>query len=397
MGETMTDFRYLDPALFYRGTEESWESIEEIDQNDPLGLKFLQLLKLCVKLPNENQYLAAAVFSLLNAKWCKCAPVGFSFGAPNSGKSTLGNLISLVRGYPDCFSPTDTFSSIRNSLDDKRWIDKENKLEKDGTFLVWDNISRETFKLDNRIFQLLLIGYSRSSSILKIATPDGGVLNFDVFCPKLISSIFPLHCTEGLLELCSRMLIFQHEPLPIEDDFEPLDYKGYCFESLKSEYIQFWNTEELIFKYVDFRKSFAKTKTPLKGRKKELSLDLLSHSMVYGFFTDKKEAIAYWVEFFEVQETWLKASKSDIGSLLEQFLDDFFEIHESNPTNKLARKMGEPIEFSIENSMISSFLAEKKRLGEISQIPKSAQIEEILMSLGLFRIVENKKVFWRKK
>jgi hypothetical protein len=190
------------------------------------------------------------------------------------------------------------------------------------------------------------------------------------------------------------MLIFQHEKSKI--GFEPLEYRNYQFSSFLKEYDKFWNTESTILSYVDHRRYFSRTKLPLNGRQRELALDLLAHSMIYHFFNSRKDAIEYWHDFFKRQDEWLKGSKSDIGSLLEQFVDEFFIVFENSMENRLKRELGEKTDFIIEQSMISSYLQDKKRNGEIGSMPKTQIIEEIMMGLGFTRLVKAKKVFWTR-
>ena len=242
---------------------------------------------------------------------------------------------------------------------------------------------------------MLLIGYSRQSSIIKIATPDGGVIAYDVFSPKLISSVFPLHCSEGLAELASRMLIFHHENLG--DDFEPLGYRELDFSSLVNDYFELWQDELRLYEYVKLRKSITRKKTPkLKGRTKEISIDLIVTGVICELFPSENDAIEYWSNFFESQSRWLENSQSDIGSLVHQFVNELKSAYEQRTDIRLGRELGEDIEpFTLEQSLISQFLNEKKRLGEISALPKGSTLEEVMMGLGLTRIVENKKVLWR--
>ncbi|HEY9658535.1 MAG TPA: hypothetical protein V6C65_08805, partial [Allocoleopsis sp.] len=183
---------YLDPKTIYADELDHWERY----WNKELSLyeNILNLCSQCVALPRQDLQLPIAViYMLIPSKWAKVLPILFSWGDRGTGKTTFASLASNLHGQHQLFSSADTFASLRNALDQMRWMDEYKEFEKEGAILCWDNVSRETFLRDEKIYQMMLFGYNRTSERILLAQPDGTNREYRVFCPKIISSVQPLH------------------------------------------------------------------------------------------------------------------------------------------------------------------------------------------------------------
>lgn len=270
-------FEYLNPKDFYANHLDSWQ--EYWDGKLNLYQNVANLISQSVFIPNKQVILPiVATYLLLPTKWSLKCGILFCFGDEGSGKSTIAKLAVKLHGVPYIFSPSDTFASIRNALDSLRWIDPITKeFEKEGAILCWDNIHQETLERDLKIYQLLLFGYDRGTDKISIASQSGTNIDFHVYCPKIISSVNPIHLTPEFGELIRRIILIPHkkwEKFTVQEKNEygdadinndRLDVDMVDWDGLESNFLLFWNDESNCKNYVAWRKQLTK-----KGKKLSL-------------------------------------------------------------------------------------------------------------------------------
>lgn len=219
-------YKYLDPKEFYANHLDSWS--EYWDNGLNLYKNVENIIAQSVFLPSKSIVLPiAATYLLIPTKWSLKCGILFSFGDEGSGKSTIAKLATKIHGVPYVFSPSDTFASIRNALDNLRWIDPVTKeFEKEGCILCWDNIHTETLERDLKIYQMLLFGYDRATDKISIASLNGSNMDFFVYCPKIISSINPIHLTPQFGELVRRIILIPHKKWEKFTADERREYEG---------------------------------------------------------------------------------------------------------------------------------------------------------------------------
>ncbi|MBW4689609.1 MAG: hypothetical protein KME40_32085 [Komarekiella atlantica HA4396-MV6] len=389
---------YLDPNEFYRQEMDSWEELW--DNSLSLSQNVSNILNQAVLLPQRDLMLPIlATYILIPSKWARILPILFSWGGKGSGKSTTAVFAAKLHGLNQTFSATDTFSAIRNALDSMRWIDPQDKqFEKEGVLLPWDNIHIGTLKRDERIYQLLLFGYSRSSDKISIASPDGTNKEFFVFSPKIISSVDDIHLFPDFEELHRRLLVIPHKSF---DDFTPeeklpyqnfdvhtdkIDLDAVYWDGIEDKFFEFWNNPENGKLYAKYRTTLTRKgkkafEHSMKTSQWIISIDLIVTGLVTGTWRNIPEAIRH------LEKYWKFADKYIFGltSATIQHLRDF--IHEETGNQKkvndeLIRLGREPIELIISPQKLKSRIKYHNDRGELDIPPMPRDIVSIMSKLG---------------
>jgi hypothetical protein len=393
---------YIDPKLIYAETQDSWKEYwdEEVSPYENLS----NIVSQSVILPRHHiQLPIATTYLFIPSKWAKVLPVLFSYGQKGSGKSTFATIGCKLHGQESTFSPKDTFAAIRNELNRQRWIDPEEKtMELDGAILCWDNIHAETLERDIGIYQLLLFGYSRASERIMIAGKEGVNRYYQVFCPKVISSIEPLHTFPQFEELWRRFLIIEHKPWEkfttadkdgLSDDFDinqdRLDLDSIDWTEFSSVFHQIWNDHGNCYQYAKYRNALThKGKKAIKipkiitGARWTISIDLICTGLVVGTWSKPQEAVDHMASYWE----WYDKHIEHNQSATVQHLQDFIEQEAGSQLNAiaLAEKAGLPAPFEpiINASKLKQFLVVKQELGELDITPRTKDINMLMGQLG---------------
>jgi hypothetical protein len=389
---------YLDPNEFYRAEMDSWESI----WNEELNLyeNIYEILESSVLLPQKKLMLPiVATYLLIPSKWARVLPILFSCGGKGSGKSTTSIFASKLHGLNSTFSATDTFSAIRNALDTMRWIDPNDKeLEKDGVILCWDNIHSGTFKKDERIYQMMLFGYNRSTDKILIAQTDGTNREFRVFSPKIISSVEPLHLNPELEELQRRLLIIPHksfdkfskEELAQYPDFDPnddrLDLDSIHWDGIENEFFKFWSKSDNCKLYAKFRTFLSRRgkkeyKHSIKSEQWIISIDLIATGLVVGAWDSVPNAISHMQEYWNFINNKVLNNSSATLEHLEAFIEE--EVGVMREMNKILEQHGKPTTPLIVNAQkLKNRLDYHKGRGELDVVPSVEQVGKLMNLLG---------------
>jgi len=389
---------YLDPNDFYSEVLDSWRELWDSELS--LYENISSIINDAVRLPGKSIFLPiAATYCLIPSKWAKCVPILFSYGEEGSGKSSIAYIASKIHGT-NCFSAADTFASLRNSLDTMRWIDLETKtFEKEGVMMCWDNLHIDVLKYDQKLYQLLLLGYSRQTEKMQIAGKEGQNLSYHVFCPKIISSVEPIHLVPEFRELKRRLLIVPHkkwERFSVEERVEfptefseRLDPDSIDWNGLNDEYLSFWGEEDRCRRYVGYRHLFSSR----TGRKSlqvpeiidthrwNISIDLLCTGLVVGTWASPQEAIIavskYWEFQVKKEQEDSLASRKLIEDFIEEEVGSLIRINE-----KLIAANQQPAKVIIPAIKLRKFLDQCEIEGRLEEKLTQKQRVELMFQIG---------------
>lgn len=389
---------YINPRDFYANELEPWDVLW--DRNKSLYQNVYSIIKQSVFLPNPQIALPiTSVYTLIPSKWAKILPILFCWGEKGSGKSTLATIASLLHGRKTTFSPRDTFASIRNALDKMRWIEPSLKdFEREGAILCWDNIHIKTLEIDEKIYQMLLFGYSRNTEKIMIAGSNGDNKEFYVFCPKIISSIEPIHLHPGFEELQRRLLIIQHKQwekfsysdkqfygdIDIKDK---LDLDSISWEGIEKEFNRFWDNIENCKLYAKYRgiltkrgkKSFT-IPEHIKGEYWTISVDIICTGLVVGAWASIAEAIEHITQYWEWHETHTKLNSSATIQHLRIFIDE--EVGSLMRLNEELNYSNNSLDITINPARLKDKLAQLQARGELDTSGKMKEIVQVMGQLG---------------
>ena len=209
----------FDYSVLYKsedGISNTWREI--YDEESTLPVNLLCILQSSVFLPHDFYDLIAA-YLLLPSALCNVVPYLFLHGQSGSGKTTLAKIAKHLHGV-SFNSSSDTFAGIRNSLDKRRigyveipFADDEsgrtcNKQIERNTCMVWDDVDASVFINSPDLYRLFKFGYDRSTDKITLSSKETGVnLEFRCFCPKVFSTISPLHLDDRFRELKRRLIV----------------------------------------------------------------------------------------------------------------------------------------------------------------------------------------------
>ena len=316
MAENYTPDEYVNPKDFVSDLLPHYSTLI-LDENAPAGKQLESLIRSFVYLREDSLYPIITSYMMLSQKWSKVCPVLFCYGLPGTGKSTLSILAAYLHNQEYTFSSSDTFPSIRNALDTLRWLDEGKEYERDGAILCWDNLGADTLRRDPRLYQLLLFGYNRNTDKMMIANSDGTNKVFHVFCPKILSSVEPLHLDPEFQELHRRFLVIHHQK---NEDAQLESLSDYDFSNFPKLFFDFWHYKQNCLTYVATRTSISRRKWSISETRKTVSIDLATiHSLIYQVSTDESVSLlsTYWTEL---------DSKTHGKPNLEVFLEQFMTL-----------------------------------------------------------------------
>jgi hypothetical protein len=241
-------------------------------------------------------------------------------------------------------SSSDTFAGIRNSLDKRRntYIEIPIPDETGGTYnkeverntcMVWDDVDASVFINSPDLYRLFKFGYDRSTDKITISSKETGVnLEFRCFCPKVFSTISPLHLDDRFRELKRRLIVIpckRVEEIPdvrlgelgiTKDDWQSklLNLDAYSWDGFSKEFQNYWNLDKAK-QFIETRRKLTKSKTGLNSQQLAISIDLLTTGIVSGLWETQEQA----VDRMKVYWRWFKSEteqSAGLGQLLKDFL-----------------------------------------------------------------------------
>lgn len=385
---SQADINALNPDELYSLESESWRSL--YDGDNPIEALSGMVNKFVLLPFPKLQSTLAALYMMSSSKWSRVLPILLCYGSKGTGKSTIATLAAKLHDTVLC-SANDTFSSIRNNLN-KRFLDNEQTIERDGVLLAWDNIYIRSFELDPRIYQLFLYGYSRDSDIVSIANRDGTNISFRTFCPKIASSVEAIHLHPNFSELRRRLLILNHkkseslsekerEGLIFLDANQLEDMADYSWLEFDQVYNGFWMSENNIKLYVSNRRRVSKMQNrPIDKEKWVISVDLITVGLSLEYFDTPREGAEFMAEVFKLQDKYLSGDTSATYEHLKEFVNA--ETEQLQELAKLMAKHGEEIPLIIPAKKVKDYVMAVNNDGGLDTKSDTATINSIMLQLG---------------
>lgn len=369
----------------------TWRDI--YDDLDSLPGNLLTILKKTIFLPHDFYDIIAAYF-LLPSALCRIVPYLFLHGQSGSGKSTVAKIASYLHDV-DINSSSDTFAGIRNSLNKRRQTlieipsndPKFPSMYKDverNTCMVWDDIDSTVFSNSPDLYRLFKFGYDRSTDkIILSSEKTGENLEFRCFCPKVFSSISPLHLNDRFKELKRRMIVIpckRVEELSATRKAELginehtwqsglIDISAYSWKGFNDVFEEFWDYD-MAASFLTARKELAGSVRGLNSQQRAVSLDLLTTGIVSGIWDDENQAIASLKNYWQ----WF-AKETDNNGEFNGLLAQFIKIEEAN-----ARNGGIPLE--VHSSQLKAQIDIWIAKGWLLEKPRARDIKDALYDLG---------------
>ncbi len=374
------------------GISDTWREI--YSDNLTLPGNLLNILKQTIFLPHDFYDIIATYFMLPSAL-CKIVPYLFLNGQSGSGKSTLAKLASCLHGVP-INSSSDTFAGIRNSLEERRtaWAEVpvaegENqspyKTVERNTCMVWDDVSANTFTSSPELYNMFKFGYDKSTDKIVVSSKETGVnIEFRCFCPKVFSSISPLHLDDRFKELRRRLIVIpcsrveelsdnRKIELGITDDnwqSALLDISAYSWKGFSKLYDEFWDID-VASTFVTARRILSKSVKGLGSQQRTISLDMMACGIATGIWSDDTEAVNrmrdYWF--------WFKR-ETEKSAGLSSLLRDFVATETKNALNA-------NMELILYTAQIRGQVDMWVQQGWLFEAPKPRDTKECLLDLGL--------------
>ncbi|MGL5940805.1 MAG: hypothetical protein ACRC2S_10505 [Waterburya sp.] len=384
-----------DYSQLFKGEDSCVDTWRDIyDESLSLPDNLLSILKRTIFLPYDFYDIITAYF-LLPSALCRVVPYLFLYGQSGSGKSTIAKIASNLHGV-SINSSSDTFAGIRNSLNDRRTAQIEiqsndpkypsvyTAVER-NTCMVWDDVDSSVFTNNPDLYRLFKFGYDRTTDKITLSSKEVGEnLEFRCFCPKVFSSISPLHLDDRFRELKRRLIVVpckRIEELPEERLAELgvtlgswnsslIDITAYDWKGFSKVFDEFWDLDTAQA-FMVTRKALSTTTKGLSSQQRAISLDLLTTGLTCGIWNDETEAMgrlkAYWNWFSSETEV-----NAGLGTLLKQLVRQE-EVNAKNG-NRPFEIYTPQIRGQVEIWVAQGWLMEK---------PRPKEIRELMLDLGM--------------
>ena len=373
------------------GITNTWRELYDFDEL--LSHNLLNLLRRSVYLPHDFYDIIAA-YCLLPSALCKNIPYLFLTGRSGSGKSTIGKLASYLHGVK-INSSSDTFAGIRNELDKNRKgiVDRVDPDEPEKTYrvaaerntcMVWDDVDPNVFISSPDLYRMFKFGSNKASSTIILSSKDiGENLEFSTFCPKIFSSISPIHLDDRFKELKRRLIVIPFklfEELTDErkaelgvtsDNWQAklIDLDAYDWKGFSDEFQSFWDLDTAR-SFITARKTLGKTAKGFTSLQRSISLDLLASGIASGVWQDEVTAMVrlknYW-EWFDYEGQ----SSSNVGILLKEYI----AAEQQN-----AKQAGVPLRLHV--NAIKNLIDGWVETGCLLELPRTFEIKTAMFDLG---------------
>jgi hypothetical protein len=393
-------------------------SLEDISDDWDYSLNyqenFKNIFKRVVCLPSQDlQIPVVQCYAILPSVLCHVVPILYLQGNAGCGKTNFMILFSGIYDSEIKIGDTTTYAALRNDIKRIRYDDKTTEgsdwAEK-NCCMLFDNLNENTLnmKRDPALYAFFLQGYKRLSENISISKGDGTNENFKVFCPKIISTVWPIHLRKGYEEVCRRMFPIRFESLSslekkgVEFDHEnSIDPNYTSFRHLHSEFTSFWHDSERI---IEFNKIQRKTNQARRFKELnnidqsywELVPSLLAAGIVSEVFPSLKEGIDFFVNYHDYRKEVMVRASSSFDSIIKEFIESK-ERRFQQDEEKL-----EGIYFDKEfpTAELKSYVDKASSEGALDVRVTPEKLSEVMESFGYKQIISynrgNPTYVWRK-
>jgi hypothetical protein len=375
------------------GVTNTWREIYAEDL--PLPVNLLLILQQAVFLPHDFYDIITAYF-LLPSALCNVVPYLFFHGQSGSGKSALSKIAKYLHGV-EFNSSSDTFAGIRNDLDQRKaaWVEAtalngdgepysyRKKVEK-NTAMVWDDLDADIFTRSPDLYRLLKFGYDRTTDKITLSSKEVGEnLTFRCFCPKIFSSITPLHLDDRFKELKRRLIVIpccRVEELSKErlaeqnitvDDWQSklLKIDAYDWTGFSTLFQGYWDLD-MARLFFETRQKLVQSGTGLNSQQLAISTDLLATGIASGIWESQEYAVSRMKTYWQ----WFKG-ETEGGTSLGQLLKGFLAAEAKN-----ARASGRPPE--VYSQAVYSQVKAWVDMNWLLEPPKNKEVANLMYDQG---------------
>jgi hypothetical protein len=381
MNDEIFDFSKFDSML------DDWHELYDFNKSYPDNIYEIVSTGFIV---DESLYPVIVSYLLSPSALCRRLPLLALYGLKGTGKSTLGKWANVIhfgaRWTKSTFSPDDTFAAIRNALSSRKYI---GGIER-NTMMVWDDISTDVLLRNPSLYQLLKIGYDKSTDTIKIASPNGENIDFHVFSPKIISSVSPWFLDPRLTEIQRRVIAIKTKKIDslTFDLLNPEDFFWAEFELQLSEY---WQDVSRCAEFINNRKVI--TRRNSKVRKlftHDSSRWAISHDLIAVmstlFHSELVQSVGEFNRFWDYFDKEFGEGESSLLSLLRDWIDaqqqtvriQIQQLKDSGyePPKELLDAL------TIKPKMLKGQLADWDRDGRLDMRPNTETVLDAMGQLG---------------
>lgn len=372
----------------------SW--LEVFDDSLPLGLGVEKLLREILYFPDSlsSQYKILATYFLANSRCASNAGYILHYGKSGTGKSQFLKLISSVFGIPTLLANS-TGVGIRNHLKQvKYWIDEEGnpiltksgkEKEKDGYFLLVDNLSISSLTNNETLYQLLLGGYDISTSKISIGGKNGKNIEFNAFGFKVLSSVDAIHLYSEFSELATRLLVIQHE-YPPDGHTPKLRVDSVNWLGMKFCYENNWRKENIlkhgvIYSSLNVQENLSLwEESNLSSRQWQIALELITTGLLFELWEDSGEAINCFIEFFQLGKENAEKADSSFKLLCKEFISQMVGYRIELLLEKGELEKAKAV--TLNPQKLKDYLRTCADEGRLDDIPTPARVSKVMGSIG---------------
>ena len=374
------------------GLSDTWSEI--YDSSSPLAWNLLNILKTTIFLP-QDFYDIIATYFLLPSALCRTVPYLFLYGQSGSGKSTVAKVASYLHGC-SINSSSDTFAGIRNDLEKRRygWAEIPDETMPTGSWnkrvernicMVWDDVDPSVFINSPDLYRLFKFGSNRASDKITISSKETGTnLEFHCFCPKVFSSISPLHLDDRFKELRRRLIVIpckrveelsdeRKQELNVNRDTwqsKLLDLDVYDWKGFSQVFAEYWDMDRAKA-FIDIRKRLYQSVKGLTSQQRGISLDLMAAGIASGVWSDAAVAIERMKTYWK----WFK-DETEKNAGLSSLLKEYIKVESKNALNG-----GRSLE--IYTASLRSQIDIWVQQGWLYEKPRPSSIRELMLDLGM--------------
>ncbi|MEG4488818.1 hypothetical protein [Microcoleus sp. D2_18a_B4] len=274
-------------------------------EGETIGKKLQNLFRITISIPNPDiAYPLLAAYASVPSVLSEILPILELRGEPGSGKSECIKIFSRVTG--SILNARSTAASIKNDINQIRWVDPSTFSVEKNCFYLLDNADSEFFA-ERDVLTALLNGYDRYTDKQSISNGKGQNIPFYVFCPKVFTTVWRISSPE----VRRRLITIKFKPKQSLDQL--INPDSLAINSLKKELSNYWNTPsnwELHHECQCKVKSSFPVSYPKQSWK--LVSDVVVAGLCTGVWSELDEAFGFFENYFEFR----KKSKEGIYEVI---------------------------------------------------------------------------------
>jgi len=297
---------------------------------------------------------------------CKLLPIVELFGQAGSGKTQLLLAVAAISGQ-GVISGQSTGASLKNHINQIRWVDPETKKTEKNCLLLIDNLNEDSFKKEEYLSSFLN-GYNKKTDRCYISNGKGQNIEFRTFCPKIYTTIWERTSTE----LARRTVVIKTiKSSKLEGVIDPDDI---YWQPLRSAVKSFWEQEVNWLNFRDLAISFNKLSKPKHSKEHWTLLKwVLVNGVAIGVWSNLETAI---IETSTWLENALKSRQTLLEVLVLKSLEDLLgfkqaewqTLSQSVKIHLLPRYLKDALDVAVRDGLIDK--------------PKLSDVQQVLSKLG---------------